>query len=411
MKIEIDTVKGFQDYFPPESLKRQSIRKIVEKWFELYGFSLVETPVIEFDELMGVGDDETVSDRFRLKDRGERNLGLRYEFTFQLARLLKQNPNLKMPFKRYQIGEVFRDEPIRQGRARQFTQCDVDIIGDGSVNADAECLALVSDILKDLGIKDYEIKINNRALLEAIIKSVEIEDIESVMRELDKLEKVGEDVVKANLRKYASANQILTLFKLLGKDLKFYKQNSFEGAEEIEDLMETCNFYGIKVRMNPTLVRGFGYYTGNVFEFYLLNKKTALVGGGRFDNLVGKYINKKIPAVGISFSFEALMGLCEDEISKLELEKVPKAVLISISQEKATIGLAKKLRKARISCTTSFDKPSKAMEYANSYGVEYVVFVGTEEVGKKMFKLKDMGSGEEKLVNEKSLVKILSKKI
>ena len=410
MKTEIETVKGFQDYLPPESLKREAIKKIVEKWFKLYGFSPVETPIIEFDELMqSNSQDEAVSDRFRLKDKGNRELGLRYEFTFQLARILKKNPNLKLPFRRYQIGEIFRDEPLRPGRTRQFTQCDVDIVGDDSVNAEAECLALISDILEELKIKDFEIQINNRALLEAMIKSVEIEDVRNTMRELDKLEKIGEDMVKANLRKFASANQIITLFKLLEKDLKFFIRNAFAGAEELQELEETCAFYKLSTKINPTLVRGLGYYTGNIFEFYLLNKKNSLVGGGRFDNSVGEYINKKIPAVGISFSLEALMGLCEEEISQLELEQIPKAVLISISQEKSTIALAKKLRKENISCITSFDKPSKAMEYANSQKIPFVIFVGTEEIEKKMFKLKDMNSGEEKLLNEKQLIKMLGK--
>ena len=132
MKTEIDTVKGFQDYLPPESLKREAIKKIVEKWFKLYGFSPVETPIIEFDELMQSNtEDEAVSDRFRLKDKGNRELGLRYEFTFQLARILKKNPTIKLPFKRYQIGEVFRDEPLRVGRTRQFTQSIVEEKFDG----------------------------------------------------------------------------------------------------------------------------------------------------------------------------------------------------------------------------------------------------------------------------------------
>src|SRR3989344_1817373 len=276
MNIEVENVKGFQDFLPPESLKRDAVRKVVEKYFKLYGFSPIETPIVEFDELMK-GDnldeeDGAVSDRFRLKDRGGRNLGLRYEFTFQLARILKQNPNLKLPLRRYQIGEIFRDEPLRPGRTRQFTQCDVDIVGDDSVNAEAECLALISDILEELKIKDFEIQINNRALLEAMIKSVEIEDVRNTMRELDKLEKIGEDMVKANLRKFASANQIITLFKLLEKDLKFFIRNAFAGAEELQELEETCAFYKLSTKINPTLIRGLGYYTGNIFEFYLLNK-------------------------------------------------------------------------------------------------------------------------------------------
>src|SRR3989344_3477147 len=209
MKFEPTTAKGFQDFLPPESLKREAVKEIIKKWFSLYGFSPLETPVIEFDALMrsSLEEDEAVSDRFRLKDRGERELGLRYEFTFQLARILKQNPNIKLPFKRYQIGEVFRDEPVTQKRFKQFTQCDVDIVGDYETKADAECLALFSDILKELNI-DCEIQVNNRRLLEAIIESVELKNSRNVMKELDKIEKLGEDEVKTNLRKYGSINQI-----------------------------------------------------------------------------------------------------------------------------------------------------------------------------------------------------------
>ena len=162
MFIEVDTVKGFQDFLPPESVKRREVHRLIEKYFSLYGFAPLETPIVEFDELMrpdaGQADDEAVSDRFKLKDRGGRNLGLRYEFTFQLARLLKQNPNLKMPFKRYQIGEVFRDEPTGPERFRQFTQCDIDIVGDATISADAEVLAVFSDVLKVLNIES-EIKV------------------------------------------------------------------------------------------------------------------------------------------------------------------------------------------------------------------------------------------------------------
>src|SRR3990172_77836 len=154
MKIEVDTVKGFQDFLPPESLKRDAVKKIIEKNFKLHGFLPIETPIIEFDEMMKPdsinADDEAVSDRFKLQDRAGRNLGLRYEFTFQLARIFKQNPNTKLPFRRYQIGEVFREEPVGATRFRQFTQCDIDIIGDSSIDADAGCLLIVKDILDEL---------------------------------------------------------------------------------------------------------------------------------------------------------------------------------------------------------------------------------------------------------------------
>lgn len=411
---EVGTVKGFQDYLPPESLKRAKLKKVAEKWFKRYGFVPIETPVVEFDELIkgdalpAEGEDEAVSDRFRLQDRGGRNLGLRYEFTFQLARIFKENPNIKLPFKRYQIGSVFRDEPIRVGRTREFTQCDIDVVGDASVNAEAECLAVVSDILKELKIKDYEIQVNNRKLLQAIIESVQIYRVKQVMRELDKLEKVGQDAVKAELRKVADTNQIVTLFKLLEKDLEFFKKNAFAGAEELEALESACKFYGLKLKINPTMTRGFSYYTGNVFEF-LTSKKSAVIGGGRYDRSVGKFVGREIPAVGISFSLEALMGLFKEEFDALKVDALPKCLVISLDQDKTAVKIASLLRRAGVSCSIDFRKPGKALEYANALAIPYVVFVGGDEVKAKKFKLKNMQSGAEKLLSEKQIVKSLGR--
>ncbi len=405
-----ETVKGFQDYLPPESQKREKIKEITKRYFELYGFLPIETPLIEFEELMRSEsideEDEAVRDRFRLRDRANRNLGIRYEFTFQLARIFKQYPNLKLPFRRYQIGENFRDEPIRVGRTRQFTQCDIDVIGDASINADAECISVMYDILSELGIKEFEIKVNNRKLLNAIIESVQIQNKKQVMREIDKLDKMGEDEVKMNLRKLADTNQILSLFKLMEKGISFFVENAFEGAKEIEELMQICKLYGIKLKFNPWMIRGFDYYTGNVFEF--ANGKTSLMGGGRYDKLVGKFVGKEIPAVGISFSIESLMGLCQADLEKLKVKNT-KAVLISIEKDKETLKIAKNFRKEGVSCITSFDKIGKALEYANAYQIPYAIFIGDDELKQKKLKLRDMKTGEEKLLTEKSIISKLKK--
>lgn len=409
MIFEPESVKGFKDYLPPKSLVREKIADVSKKYFKLYGFLPTETPVIEFDELMRSdeldGEDEAISDRFRLKDRGGRNLGLRYEFTFQLSRLFKQNPNIKLPLKRYQIGSNFRDEPIRTGRTRQFTQCDIDIIGSSEIDSDVECLAVISDIIKELKIKGIEIQVNNRKLVDEIIESVKIRDKKQVMRELDKIEKIGEDNVKVNLKRYANSNQILTLFKMLEKPLAFFKENAFSGADELEMLIKKCRAYGIKVKPNLGMMRGFAYYTGNTFE--VMKGKTAIAAGGRYDDLVGKYINRKIPAVGISFSLESFIGLCP-ELSEMKTEGI-KAILISLNQDKETIRLSQMLRKENISCSTSFAKPGKALEYANAYKIPFAVFIGEEEVKKKKYKLKNLESGDEKLLGEKSLVSRLRK--
>lgn len=408
MKIEVDTVKGFQDFLPPESLKRDAVKKVIEKYYRLYGFLPVETPIVEFDELMRPDsvntEDEAVSDRFKLNDRAGRNLGLRYEFTFQLARILKLNPNIKLPFRRYQIGEIFRDEPIGAGRFRQFVQCDADIIGDPSLDAEADSLSLIADILKALKI-DAEIQVNNRKLLNAIIESVQITDKKNVMRELDKRDKIGDDAVKLNLKKYADANQIITLFKLLEKDLGFFVENAFDGAKEIKTLVDKCKSYGIKqIKLNPFMVRGFSYYTGDIFEVKTKEGGMIIAGGGRYDRTVGKFVEKEIPAVGISFGLDRV-----SQFAKIEPDNPLKAIIISIGQDSKAIKLTKELRIEGIPCIVTFDKPGKALEYANSYNIKNAVFIGDEEVQKKKFKIRNMKTGEERLLSEKSLINILKK--
>ena len=343
-------------------------------------------------------EDEAVSDRFRLKDRAGRNLGLRYEFTFQLARIFKQFPNIKLPFRRYQIGPVFRDEPTGPNRFRQFVQCDADIIGDSSIKSDAECLALVSDILKELKVGEVEICVNSRRLLNAIIESVEIKANKQVLCELDKLSKIGEDQVKANLRKYADPNKILTLFKLLLKDLSFFKENAFDGAKELEELQKEASRYGVKIKINPFMIRGLGYYTGNIFEVIGPDRSTV-AGGGRYDKVVGKYLGRDIPAVGISFGLERI-----SQLAKKIPRGIPEVLVISINKDNESFLLLKKLRKSGISSLMFSEKPTKALEYANSTAIPYVIFLGEDEVSKQKFKLRNMQSGEEKNLSEKQLL-------
>lgn len=399
--MAIETVKGFRDIFPPESLKRAKIKEVIEKNFRLFGFFPIETPTLEYEEVLK-GDnenDEAVSDRFRLKDRGERELGLRFEFTFQLSRIFKENPNIKLPFKRYQIGSVFRDEALRPGKFREFTQCDADIIGDSSIKADAECLALANSILKELKIP-AEIKVNNRKLLNSMLKKVGIETKkQQILRELDKLDKLGEKEVRQNLKPLISDKQIKELFSFLAKELDFFLKNNFEGAEEIKELENLGKAYGFKFVFTPSLMRGFSYYTGNVWEIWAKNKGIALSGGGRFDEKVGKWAGRQIPAVGISF------GTLLDWQDIALNEKT--CLIISLEQDKKAIQLATELREKKINTTIMYGKPSKALDYANSYGVEYVIFIGEDEVKKGKFKLKNMKTGKEEFLSEKDIFKVL----
>lgn len=401
-----DTVKGFPEFLPPQSQKFEAIKKSIENTFQLYGFIPIKTPTVEFDELMrpdNMGDeDEAVSDRFKFQDKGGRNLGLRYEFTFQLARIFKQHPHLKLPFRRYQIGSVFRDEPTASNRYREFTQADADIVGDDSLEADAECLALATHVLKDLKINSV-IHVNNRKLLNAIIESLQTSYKREVMRELDKIDKLGEDMIKANLKKYLDSNQVLTLFKLMEKKLDFFVKNLFDGAEDLLKLQELGKKYGFDIQFDPFLVRGFSYYTGNIFEVKSPEMKATVAAGGRYNKAVGRYLHKEIPAVGISFGIERLL-----ELAKIT-PPAPKAIVISLDRPREAIQITQKLRKEGIACTLSHDKPGKSLDYANAYAIPNAIFVGEHEVKKKKYKLKNMSSGDEKELGEKSLIAALKK--
>ena len=364
--MKTEKVKGFNDFTGEEALKREEIKIILVSIFEKYGFLPVETPIIEYEKFVKGenSDDEAISDIFKLKDKGKRALALRYEFTFQLKRISK---NKKLPYKRYQIGEVFRDEPVSEKRFRQFTQCDVDIVG-STVKDEAEILALTSDIMKRLGIKDV-IGMNNRKLLNEVLDEQGIKNKEQVMREIDKLEKIGEKNVRNNLKKY-NAEKILNIIK---KPESFFKK--YKSYSEVEELKRYCKNYNVNIKFQPRLVRGLSYYNGNIFE-------TQAIAGGSY------LVNNK-QSTGISFGLERLSS-----IAKIKIEK-EKILIISLNQDKKAIKLAQKLRKEGKNITMFYGKPSKALEYANSYKIQKVIFIGKEEVKKGKFKIKDMKTGKE----------------
>ena len=383
--METGTIKGFRDFSGENALKREKIKEIVIQKFKDYGFIPAETPIIENERFVKQGEeDETISDVFKLKDKGKRNLALRYEFTFQLKRLAK---NKKTPFRRYQIGEVFRDEPISSNRFRQFTQCDVDIVG-SSARDEAEILKLFSEILKEFKI-EFMIYINNRKLLNEILDKEGIKKKQEVIREIDKLDKLSEAEVKKNLIKY-NAQDILSLFK---KPKTFFSR--YSSFREIKELEKYCKYYGVKVKFLPSLARGLGYYSGSIFEIKATRMKEKIGGGG-------SYLVDSIKSTGISFGLERITDL-----AKIKIEK-QKCLIISIVQDKASINLAGKLRKKGISCFV-MNKISKGLDYANREKIPFVIFVGKEELKKKRCKLRDMKTGKEKMLKAEKIIKILSK--
>ncbi len=376
-----EIVKGFKD--TEDASKRVAVRNIIEETFRLYNYIPIETPIIETEKFVkgNNSDDEAVSSIFKLQDRGKRKLALRYEFTFQLKRLAK---NKKLPYKRYQIGEVFRDEPIGPNRWRQFTQCDVDVVG-SSIKDEAEILKITSEILNKLNI-DFVINFNNRKLLNEILDEFKIKDKKSVIREIDKLDKLSEKDVKRNLKNF-NAEKVLAIFK---KPEKYFEK--FEGYKEVKELIKVCKLYGIKINFQPFLARGLSYYNGSIFEIKSKGLKQTITAGG-------SYLNNGIQSTGISFGLDRLELLTD--IGDYNNE----CLVVSLGQDKKSIEVAEKIRKECVGCSVFYGKPGKALDYANSYGIGKVIFVGDEEVKKNRFKIKDMNTGKEKFIGEKNLSK------
>jgi len=376
--MKTETIKGFNDFSGDEARKREEIKKILVETFDRYGFEPAETPIIEYEEFVKGENinDEAVSDIFKLKDRGKRKLALRYEFTFQLKRLIK---NKKLPYKRYQIGEVFRDEPVSSNRFRQFTQCDVDIVG-STVKDDAEILALVDKAFKELKLEN-KIFVGNRKLLNEILNEQKIstKNKEQILREIDKLDKLPETKVKQNLKKL-KAEKILSI---LTKPETYFKK--YKAYSEIEELKKYCAYYGIKIIFQPCLVRGLSYYNGNVFEIKAKGVKETICAGGAYQ------INN-LQATGISFGIERISKLSGIEIKNED------SLIVSLNKERDAIKLAEKLRKQGEKVMIYYGKPSKALEYANSKKIKSVIFVGKKEVETGKFKVKDMASGKESML-------------
>ncbi len=381
--MKTDLVKGFKDYAGEEADKRTEIKKLLVETFEKYGFNSVETPVVEYEEFVKGSPeqkrDEVISDIFKLQDKGKRNLALRYEFTFQLKRLMQ---NKKLPFRRYQIGPVFRDEPVSGNRFRQFFQADADIVG-SSIKDEAEILKLVKEILGSLKI-DFKICVGNRKLVNQILGEQGVKNREEVLREIDKLDKLSEKEVRNNLKRYG-AEKILNVFK---------KENfeKYPAFSEVKELERYCKMYGIKFEFQPSLVRGLSYYNGNVWEIKTSEMKETIVGGGSYEF-------NNIQCAGISFGLERLSSLAKI------VDKKNKILVVSLNEDKQAIKIAEKLRDKDNRVLIFYGKPSKALDYANSYDVAQVIFVGAQEVKQKKVKVKDMKTGKEKFVTLEKISK------
>ena len=413
--MKLQTARGVRDIPPEEKIVKNNVVTSLQSMFERYGFLPLETPIIErFETLAAKGGAGTASDAlketFTFQDQGKRKLGLRFELTTSLARYVTQNPTLKLPFKRYEMGPVFRDGPIKLGRYRQFWQCDVDTIGTASMLADAEIVSLAQTFFNFWNL-NVVIKVNNRKLLNGILTQAGIKNKENALIAIDKLEKIGIPGVKKELqeRKY-TAVQIKKVLSCIQENITLPQlqkimtdEEGKEGIEELKELFSYCKLLGVKNAMfDMSMVRGLSYYTGTVFEVFLKKGKvtSSLAGGGRYDNMIGNFMggNRIVPAVGIAFGIAPIMDVLKEKETKTE--SIAKVYIIPINTVKESLKIAQTLRDKGINTDFALGKKgvSKNLQYANALRIPYTIIIGEDEVKKGKVTLRNMVSGNETLL-------------
>lgn len=428
--MKLETAKGVRDFPQEEKIIRDEVINKLKNIFEIYGFNPIETPILErlstlTAKFVAGEESDVIKEVFRLKDQGGRDLGLRYELTLSLARFIGMNPTLKMPFKRYEIGRVYRDGPIKLGRYREFYQCDVDVVGIKDVVADAEIISLANDVFRELGL-DVIIEISNRKLLDGILEEARIpkEKRMCCMIIIDKIKKQGEDVVVQELKKVGvdneKINKILSLITIKGDSkskLKILKQelksnSAKDGIKELEELFSYLDILNIEYEFNPALARGLVYYTGPMFEVFLKDSEItpSVAGGGRWDGMISKLLGRgEYPATGISFGLEPITDAIK--FRGIEKKSVTQLYVIPIKTLKDSWKIVNYLRKKGIKTDIDFlDRGiSKNLEYANKMKIPYVIILGEKEIKDKKVKIKNMESGEETLVNIEEVENIVKR--
>jgi histidyl-tRNA synthetase len=419
-KIEARLLKGFRDFLPSDMLLRNEVIRIIRNVFETHGFLPLETPTLEhLDILSGKYGEEGDKLIFKFRDQGERDVAMRYDLTVPLARVIAQYRDIIKPFKRYQIQPVWRADKPQKGRFREFYQCDVDVLGTASVTADAEIISVIYHSLKALGFEEFLIKINHRKLLNALLKFAELGDdaILPLCRSIDKLDKIGIEDVKNELTSRGfRSEQTEKIFEVLSPGLGdggFSLDETEkllgaipEGAEAINDLKEIISYItsmgvgGDFISFDLSLARGLDYYTGAVFETFVSKPKIgSITGGGRYDELVGMFINEEIPAVGTSLGLERII----DVVKEHELIAVPRTVTRALfanfggSAGMEAMKIMSGLRSDGIQCEIYPEaiKLGKQFKYADKLGIPFVIIIGDDELAKSEAMVKNMRTGDQ----------------
>ncbi|MDO8657760.1 MAG: histidine--tRNA ligase [Candidatus Levybacteria bacterium] len=429
-QIKAQTLKGFRDFLPKEAKKRQYAIGILRSVFESYGFEPLETPALEYEEiLLGKYGEEGDKLMYRFEDNGKRRVALRYDQTVPLARVIAQYQNeLVMPFKRYQIQPVWRAENTQKGRFREFLQCDADIVGVDTPLSDAETILITAKAIEKLGFQNYKIIINDRNIFSNLIKRDIFSEktLQIVIRAIDKIKKIGREKV---------------LEEIVGKDIPSEQATytiqtieQMQPTERLQNIFTLLNKLGInetQFEFSPTLARGLDYYTGVIFEVGVEGYTAGSVcGGGRYDNLIGMFMNqgnlpagRQVPAVGFAFGFDRLIEAMEQfNLFPANLDATTKVLVTIFSPElvekslevysrlKFTLSERSESKGSNnISTELYLDentKMDKQMRYANQKNIPHVIIIGPEEAEKNMVTIRDMTTREQKMMTLEEIVKM-----
>ncbi len=420
-KVEPRTLAGFMELLPNEQILFNQMKEKIENTYKKFGFLPLDTPVIELSEvLLAKAGGETEKQIYRFQ-KGDTDLALRFDLTVPLAKYVAKNyGNLSFPFRRYQIGKVYRGERAQKGRYREFYQCDIDIIGDGELDLinDAEMPSVIYAIFKELGFEDFTIKINNRKILNGLFESVEQkENSVEILRIIDKIEKIGKQSVIEEFQKLGlkekQIKNIIDFIEIEGtSDQKIEKLENLgiqnetykKGVEELKAVIKNVKLFGVpesNFTVDLTIARGLDYYTGTVYETFLNDYREigSVCSGGRYENLAEYYTNKSLPGVGVSIGLTRLFyKLNELNIIKAEKKSIADILIIPMVENlEEPIKLATKLRSMGINTEIYLnDKKLKAkFKYADKLEIPYVIVMGEDEIKSGEITLKDMKTGEE----------------
>ncbi|MDU1642402.1 histidine--tRNA ligase [Peptoniphilus harei] len=432
--VKPSTLPGFMELLPKDQILFNEMKDIIRKNFEKHGFLPIDTPVIEKSEvLLAKGGGETEKQIYRFS-KGDTDMSLRFDLTVPLARYTVEHMNdLSFPFKRYQIGKVYRGEKAQKGRFREFYQCDIDTIGMGELSLvnDAEFPVVIFHTFKDLGFTDFTIHLNNRKILKGFFSSLGIEDSMNVLRTVDKQDKIGEEKVLEELGENGigrdSGEKILEFIKIDGtvdeileqlRDLKIEDEIFQEGLDELTQVIGYMRDFGIDedcFDIDLKIARGLDYYTGTVYETTLDNypKIGSVCSGGRYEDLASYYTDKTLPGVGISIGLSRLFyQLNEAKIISSEEKSLVDLLIIPMDDcVHDGIKLLSELREkgVRVSVYTEFAKLKKKFKYADQTKVDYVIVLGEEEIKSRKYSLKDMKTGDQEEVTFDELVERFKK--